>query len=158
VKTVSVPALPWEERKSPTGKFHSRYKNISIALGGKRGIGTWDGGHPFDLQMRSVPAGASVCPRHAHKAQWELFVIVSGRGIVRSDDEKHEVQAGDAFVQPPGTAHQITSVGPEDLVFYVIADHHQSDSVYYPDSEKWAMAPHGKIFRMQEVDYYDGED
>jgi uncharacterized cupin superfamily protein len=108
--------------------------------------------------MRSVPPGASVCPLHAHKAQWELFVIVSGRGTVRSDDEKHEVQAGDSFMQAPGTAHQITNTGAEELVFYVIADHHQSDIVHYPDSAKWATAPQGKIFRMQEVDYYDGED
>jgi uncharacterized cupin superfamily protein len=32
------------------------------------------------------------------------------------------------------------------------------DGCYYPDSNKWALRPPMKIFRMTEVDYFDGED
>jgi uncharacterized cupin superfamily protein len=155
---VTIEEIPWEGSKSPTGKFQSRSRNISLALGGKRDIGLWGGGHPFDLQMRSVPPGASVCPLHAHAVQWELFVALEGEATVRSNEETHAVKAGDVFIQPPGTAHQITNTGRVDFVFYVIADHSQSDSTYYPDSKKWMMKPQRKIFRMTEVDYYDGED
>jgi uncharacterized cupin superfamily protein len=155
---INLSELPWEERKSPTGKFHSRFKNISLALGGKPGVGTWGGGQPFDLQMRSVPPGASVCPLHAHAAQWELFVVLKGTATIRSNEERHSVREGDVFVQPPGTAHQITNTGKEEFVFYVIADHHPVDSCYYPESKKWALSSAKKIFRMTEVDYYDGED
>jgi uncharacterized cupin superfamily protein len=155
---VNIDEIPWDESTSPTGKFHSRSRNISLALGGKRDIGVWGGGHPFDLQMRSVPPGASVCPLHAHAVQWELFVILAGQAAVRIGEERHRVRAGDAFIQPPGTAHQITNTGTDDLVFYIIADHSPSDSTYYPDSKKWMMKPQRKIFRMTEVDYFDGED
>ena len=52
---VHTPSIPWEEMHSPTRKFHSFYKNISVALGGIRNGGTWCGGHPFDLQVRRIP-------------------------------------------------------------------------------------------------------
>ena len=36
---IRLDDLPWEESKSPAGKYHSFYKNISLALGGKRDVG-----------------------------------------------------------------------------------------------------------------------
>jgi uncharacterized cupin superfamily protein len=107
MKNVRIADLPWEERKSPGGKYHSFFKDISLALGGIRDTGPWGGGHPFDLQLRRVPPGAAVGPLHAHTVQWELFVVLGGTATVRIDNETHPVKAGDAFLQPPGTAHQI---------------------------------------------------
>ena len=158
MKTVKIDDLPWEEAKSPAGKFHSFKRDVSLALGGKKDTGAWGGGHPFDLQVRRVPPGAAVCPLHAHSAQWELFVAVSGEATVRVDDTRQVVRAGEAFVQPPGTAHQILNTGTEDFVFYVIADNLPADSTYYPDSKKWAIKPKMTVFRMQKTDYYDGEE
>ncbi|HZP60348.1 MAG TPA: cupin domain-containing protein [Opitutaceae bacterium] len=158
MKKVRIADLPWEERKSPTGKYHSFSKDISLALGGKRDVGTWDGGHPFDLQLRRVPPGALVCPVHAHTVQWELFVVLGGTATVKSNGENHVVKTGDAYLQPPGTAHQIINTGSEDFIFYVIADNSPADSTWYPDSKKWQMKPQRKLFRMTEVDYYDGEE
>lgn len=158
MKKISIAQLPWEESKSPGGKFHSFVQNISLALGGQRDVGTWGGGHPFDLQVRRVPPGAAVCPQHAHGVQWELFVVLSGTATVRVDSETHAVQAGEAFVQPPGVAHQIINTGSVDFVFYVIADNPPNDTTYYPNSKKWMMKPQRKIFRMTETDYFDGED
>ena len=158
MKTLQIADLPWTESKSPTGKYHSFFKDISLALGGVKNTGTWGGGHPFDLQLRRVPPGAAVCPLHAHTAQWELFVVVSGEATVRLGDTRHVVHAGEAFVHAPGTAHQMTNTGDVDFVFYVIADNLIADSTYYPDSKKWAMKPQGKVFRMAEVGYYDGEE
>src|SRR5688500_168662 len=98
---VHIPSLPWEEMHSPTRKFHSFFKNISIALGGIRNGGTWCGGHPFDLQLRRVPPGAAVGPFHSHLAQWELFVVQSGTGTVRADAEIYPVKKGDVFIHAP---------------------------------------------------------
>ena len=158
MKKIRIADLSWEEFRSPSGKYQSSFQNISLALGGKRDVGTWGGGHPFDLQVRRVPPGATVCPLHAHTVQWELFVVLSGIATVRVDAETHSVQAGDAFVQPPGTAHQIVNTGKEDFLFYVIADNSPADSTYYPNSNKWQMKPQRKLFRMTEVDYFDGEE
>jgi uncharacterized cupin superfamily protein len=158
MKKIHIPSLPEEELKSPAGKYHSFCRNISLALGGKKDTGPWGGGHPFDLQVRRVPPGAAVCPLHAHTVQWELFVVLSGSATVRVDDERHSVRTGDAFVQAPGTAHQIINTGTEDFIFHVIADNSPADSTWYPDSKKWAMKPQRKTFRMVEADYFDGEE
>ena len=167
---VSIPALPETEGRSPTGKYHSFSKDISLALGGVRDTGAWGGGHPFDLQQRRVPPGASVCPLHAHTQQFELFVVLAGTATIRtatsaaantsewSLSTSHTVRPGDAFAQQPGTAHQITNTGTEDFVFFVIADNLPTDSTYYPESNKWQIKPQRKLFRMTEVSYFDGEE
>lgn len=54
---VNLAAVPWEEHHSPTKKFHSFCRNLSIALGGIRNTGTWGGRHPFDLQIRRLSPG-----------------------------------------------------------------------------------------------------
>jgi uncharacterized cupin superfamily protein len=68
------------------------------------------------------------------------------------------VIAGDYLVIPPGEAHQFTNTGDEELVFLVIADHPQADVIHYPDSGKWLVKPQKKVFEMQEVDYFKGEE
>ena len=69
VNKIHIPSLPWEEIHSPTRKFHSHFRNLSVALGGIRNGGLWCGGHPFDVQIRRIPPGAAVCPFHLHLAQ-----------------------------------------------------------------------------------------
>ena len=155
---VHLPSLPWDEIKSPTGKFHSFCQNISLALGGLRNTGTWGGGHPFDLQVRRIPPGAAVCPYHLHLGQRELFVVRSGSGTVRTSEGRTEVKTGDVFFHPPGAAHQLINSGAVDLEVLIVADNPPVDGGYYPDSDKWYLRPPVKLFRLTEVGYFDGED
>lgn len=155
---IHIPDLPWEEQHSPARKFHSHCRNLSVALGGIRNGGTWCGGHPFDLQIRRLPAGAAVCPCHAHLAQWELFLVLAGAGRVRAGAEVRDVGPGDVFIHPPGEAHQLLNPGPGDLEVLIVADNPELDAFFYPDSDKWGLRPPGKYFRMQEIGYFDGEE
>ena len=155
---VHVPSMPWDEQRSPTGKFHSFSRNISVALGAVRNAGTWGGGHPFDLQVRRIPPGAAVCPFHVHFAQWELFLVLAGTATVRMGDETHVARTGEVFVHPPGEAHQLINRGAVDLEVLIVTDNPPLDAFHYPDSDKWGVRPPGKIFRLTEVDYFDGED
>lgn len=153
-----IPSLPWEEQHSPGRTFHSFCRNVSVALGGIRNGGTWCGGHPFDVQVRRIPAGAAVCPFHLHLAQWELFVVRSGHGSVRTGAGTFTVRPGEVFVHPPGEAHQLRNPGPGELEVLIIADNPPLDAFYYPDSAKWGLRPPGKYFRMAETGYFDGEE
>lgn len=155
---IRIDDLPWEEIRSPRGKFHSFYRNVSVALGGVRNAGPWADGHPFDLQLRRIPPGASICPFHSHLAQWELFVVRAGTGTVRAGDGAYPVKAGDVFVHPPGEPHQLTNSSAADLEVFIVADNPPLDACHYPDSDKWALRPPGKSFRITEVDYLDGEE
>jgi uncharacterized cupin superfamily protein len=127
-------------------------------VGGVRNAGLWGGGHPFDLQIRRIPAGAAVCPFHVHFAQWEMFVVLKGTATVRAGGETHTAATGEVFVHPPGEAHQLGNPGPGDLEVLIITDNPPLDACYYPDSDKWLVRPPGKVFRLTEVDYFDGEE
>lgn len=158
MNSVSISSLPWSEVKSPTGKFHSFYCNVSLALGGLPNTGTWGGGHPFDVQIRRIPPGASVCPYHSHLAQWELFVVRRGNATVRTPEGRFSARGGEVFFHPPGTPHQLTNTGADELEVLIVTDNPPLDGCIYPDSNKRALRPPGIVFRVQEVHYFDGED
>lgn len=155
---VHLDAIPWEEQRSPTKKFHSFCRNISVALGCPRNAGLSHGGHPFDVQIRRIPPGAAVCPFHSHLAQWEFFLIRSGTATLRVGAETHSARAGDFFVHPPGEPHQLINSGSTDLEVLIVADNPPLDGCHYPDSDKWSLRPPGMIFRATPADYFDGED
>lgn len=158
MQQVHLSSVPWDEIKSPGGTFHSFTQNISVALGGIRNAGPSTGGHPFDLQIRRIPRGASVCPYHLHLAQWELFIVQRGEATVRTTDGTFKMRTGEVFVHPPGTPHRLTNYGSDELEVLIVADNPPVDGCYYPDSDKWALRPPGKFFRMTEVGYFDGEE
>jgi uncharacterized cupin superfamily protein len=166
MRKVNLKDVEEQERQSPKGKFRRFSKNISLALG--RGPESLDlmKRHPFDLALVRIPKGKSLCPYHAHAAESELYLVVSGRGSIRDKAGSTIVTAGDAFFFQPGEAHQLTNAGDEDFVYYVIADNPRSggkggDSCYYPDSGKWAVI-NGRmeevIVKGTETDYFDGEE
>jgi uncharacterized cupin superfamily protein len=148
-------------RHSPKGKFGRSTKDISVALGSDPDSLDRSKRHPFDLALVRIPAGTSLCPYHSHSAESELYLVVSGTGKVRDQEGWTMVGAGDSFFFAPGEAHQLTSAGEEDFVYYVIADNPRSDSCYYPDSGKFAvMKENGNyvIVEGRETDYFDGEE
>src|SRR6266852_5476423 len=166
MRKVNLKDIEEKERKSPKGKFHKFVKNISIALGRESESLDLGKRHPFDLALVRIPKGKSYCPYHSHSAESELYLVISGRGRVRDKDGSRIVTEGDAFFFQPGEAHQLTNVGDEDFVYYVIADNPRSggstgDSCYYPDSGKWAVGREGSeelIVKGIETDYFDGEE
>jgi uncharacterized cupin superfamily protein len=158
MQKINLRDVPELEQRSPTGKFHSFSKNVSLALGGIRNVGVWGGGHPFDFQVRRISPGAAVCPHHAHLAQWELFVVRRGSGTVRVGEERRDVRVGDCFLHLPNEAHQLINTGTEDLEVFIVADNPPLDACWYPDSQKWGLRPPGVFFRLTPVDYFDGED
>jgi uncharacterized cupin superfamily protein len=160
MRKINLADVKENERKSPKGKYHGRYKEISLALGRERDSLDLSKRHPFDLALLRIPAGGAHCPYHAHSAQSELYLVVSGRGNVRDSAGTTEVVAGDAFFFGPGEAHQISNPGPDELTYYVIADNPIGDACYYPDSKKWAVfrPPDNIIIKGAETTYFDGEE
>jgi uncharacterized cupin superfamily protein len=155
---VNLDALPEIEQRSPSGKFHSFSRNVSLALGGIANTGTWGGGHPFDVQIRRIPPGAAVCTYHLHLAQWEYFVVRRGEATVRAPDGSFAASTGEVFFHPPGSPHQLINNGTTDLEVMIVTDQPPLDSCFYPDSDKRSLRPPGKFFRVTEVHYFDGED
>ncbi|HUG09391.1 MAG TPA: cupin domain-containing protein [Opitutaceae bacterium] len=157
MKKRNIKSIKWSEWKSPSGKFHGFGKDLSAAVGDVPG-GWPKAGHPFNLELGRLPPGKAVCPLHLHTTQYELYVIVSGTGVTRTQKRRHKIKAGDVFMHEPGEAHQLVNTGKRDLVYYLVADNPPVDIFYYPDSDKWGMRPHRGSFRKQPVDYHDGEE
>ena len=158
---INLSEIEEQERCSPRGKYQALFKEVSIALGREKDSLDLDKRHPFDLMLARLPAGKSFCPYHAEGAQWELYVVVSGRGIVRDASGNTEVSAGDTFLFKPGEAHQLSAAPDEEFVYYVIADNPIGDSCYYPDSRKFAVRKEGDevvLVKGAETDYFDGEE
>ena len=166
MRKVNLNDIPEQEKKSPNGKFNRFMKNVSIALGREPESLDLSKRHPFDLALVRIPKGKFLCPYHAHAAESELYLVVSGCGNVRDKNGVTEVGLGDAFLFQPGEAHQLSNAGNEDFVYYVIADNPRSggatgDSCYYPDSGKWAVTKDAweeVVLKGTETDYFDGEE
>lgn len=94
MRKINLAEVTENERKSPKGKYHGRYKEISLALGRERDSLDLSKRHPFDLALLRIPAGGAHCPYHAHSAQSELYLVVSGRGNVRDSAGTTEVSPG----------------------------------------------------------------
>lgn len=161
MKKQNLAEITERERKSPQGNFHKFVTDISIALGREKDSLDLAKRHPFDLARIRIPAGKAYCPYHAHSAETEFYLVVSGRGSVRDKTGLTEVAAGDSFFFAPGEAHQLSNPGPDDFVYYVIADNPRGDSCYYPDSGKFAVEKEDGeeiITRGDEADYFEGEE
>jgi uncharacterized cupin superfamily protein len=161
MKKVNLQDVPETERKSPTGKFHNFRRNISEVLGREPDSTDLLKRHPFDVALFRIPPGASLCPYHAHSAQWEIYLVVSGDGDVRDESGITSVKPGDAFLYAPGEAHQLSNTGREDFVYYVLADNPVGGSCRYPDSQKWSirgLSDEHFIVRGEEASYFEGEE
>jgi uncharacterized cupin superfamily protein len=139
MRKVNLKDIKEWDWKSPGGKYAARFTGISEELGRDPASFDLAKRHPFDLELTRVPPGKLMCPYHSHSAQWEFYLVISGKGSVRSADGIAEVGPGDAFIFAPNEAHQLSNSGTEDFVYYVIADNPVGESGYYPDSGKWKV-------------------
>ncbi|MFN2540836.1 MAG: cupin domain-containing protein [Chthoniobacterales bacterium] len=158
VNVSDIQEKPWQ---SPKGKYAVSFKGISEALGRDARSPDSRKRWPFDLEWNRMPSGKINFPYHAHSAEWELYLVVSGGGTVRHKDGSTEISAGDAFIFAPNEPHQISNTGNEDLIYYVIADNAVGESGYFPDSAKWKVnkLSNQRIdIKGSETDYFDGEE
>jgi len=162
MRKININEIKEEAWQSPGGKYAVSFKGISEALGRVPASLDLAKRHPFDLEWNRVPPGKPNFPYHAHSAQWELFLIISGEGNVRDKNGTTKIVAGDAFIFGPDEAHQLINSGQEDLIYYVIADNPIGESAYYPYSGKWKVnkssAADRVVIKGPERDYFDGEE
>lgn len=157
INTAEVPELSWS---SPNGAFAGFGKQISEALGRKPQSTDLLERHPFDLEILRVPPGKAPYPYHAHSAQWEFYIVISGSGKMRHEAGETPLAAGDAVLFFPREAHQIINDGKDDLYVYVIADNPLGESHWFPDSGKVGvgMPERANVPLSARQDYFTGEE
>jgi uncharacterized cupin superfamily protein len=122
------------------------------------------------VMLHVVPAGKTAWPFHRHHGKDEVFMVVAGRGVLRTGERRLPIRAGDFIGAPAGgEAHQIINTSDAELRYVAFANHMRADVMEYPDSGKMAVViAHGNdrepasildvTGRFTEAPYWDGED
>lgn len=160
VKLVPRPEA-WLPRGAAADKFECQRAFVGEPLGLKK----------IGCNVTQVAPGCTGYPFHSHRANDELFYILSGRGELRLGQVRHPVKEGDLIGCPTGgpeTAHQLINTGSEPLRYLAISSQFDPDICEYPDSGKIGTYCNGHdgdpktgLMHLSKysshVDYWDGE-
>lgn len=131
-------------------------------------VGAEVGSERLGCRLVVLAPGKRAWPYHLHYANEEMFVVLSGEGVLRYDDERYPIRAGDVISTGvgPGTAHQIINESDGELRYLAISTMVQPEVAEYPDSGKIGTLA-GSTRRPYPVhhftrpadgkDYWDGE-
>jgi len=145
---VTLEDVPLEERRR--GDVDQATRDLGEAAGSVR----------TGLSYISVSPGGLSNPPHCHAAEEELFVVLEGDGDLLLDGAAPQpVRAGSVVARPAGTgiAHAFRA-GERGLVLLAFGQRVASDICFYPRSGKLSVRGVKAIFRVQRVDYWDGEE
>jgi uncharacterized cupin superfamily protein len=123
----------------------------------RRNLGTAVGSVTTGLQHVEVVPGMLSAPLHSHSMEEEIFVVLEGDGTLLLGDEEIPVRTGHVVSCLPGTdvAHTFRG-GANRLTYLAYGTREAGDACFYPTSKKVAIA--GAVFRVEPLDYWDGED
>jgi len=123
----------------------------------RRNLGKAVGSVTTGMQHVEVESGKLSAPQHCHSLEEEIFVMLAGEGILLLGDDEIPMGAGHVVARPPGTGVAHTFRGGDDgLTYLAYGTREAGDVCFYPESSKIAVA--GAIFRVEPLDYWDGED
>lgn len=131
--------------------YHERWRTLAASAGSVRA----------GLNHGVLAEGCLPCPPHWHSMEEECFVILDGEGEAWLGDERFPVRRGHVLVSPPasGIAHALCGgVGGTGFLTYLgFGTRAPGDYAYFPRSRKLSFR-NGVILRVEEVDYFEGED
>jgi uncharacterized cupin superfamily protein len=132
----------------------------------RRDLGRAAGSRWTGLKHIELEPGTLSAPPHCHSAEEEIFVVLDGDGALElaphaddGDAEQIAVRRGSVVARPPGTAvaHAFRA-GPPGLTLLAWGTREPNDICYYPRSNKIYWAGVGVIGRIEQLDYWDGEE
>jgi uncharacterized cupin superfamily protein len=78
--------------------------------------------------------------------------------LILDGDKSQGIGPGDHIMLPSGEVHQLMNDSEQDLVYFVLADHHPADVTTYPQTGKRQINPEYRCVRLSDADYYEGEE
>jgi uncharacterized cupin superfamily protein len=132
-----------------------------------RALGDAAGSEQTGLSHYVVDPGKLLNPPHVHAAAEEIFVVLAGSGTLQlypsprvgGDIEEWPIRTGCSIARPAGTrrAHALLA-GDDGMTVLAYGTNNVNDIVYYPRSGKISFGGVGVIGRLEQLDYWDGED
>ena len=118
------------------------------------------GARKLGYRLTVLPPGNKAWPFYSHRANEEVFFILSGTGIVRMGTETYPIRAGDVIAAPAGgpkTGHQIVNVSDGELRYLAVSTMIEPEIMEYPDSGKFGVfggAPPGGPKEQRTVSFF----
>jgi uncharacterized cupin superfamily protein len=125
----------------------------------RRDLGRSAGSLTTGIQRVEVAPGKESSALHCHSLEEEIFVVLDGEGVVVLGAEEISVRPGQVVARPAGTgvAHTFRA-GEPGLTYLAYGTREPGDVCYYPRSNKIAFRGVGVIARLEQLEYWDGED
>ena len=139
-----------------------------------RDLGRAAGSCRTGIKVYDVLPGKLMNAPHSHSAEEEVFVVLEGSGTIEvwphpraaSDPEnwpggheQHAVHAGHTIAIPAGRGRPLSvRAGDGGLRVLAYGTRDPNDIAYYPRSGKVSLRGAGVIGRLEQLDYWDGED
>jgi uncharacterized cupin superfamily protein len=139
-----------------------------------RDLGRAAGSERTGIKLYDVVPGKLMNPPHSHSAEEEIFVVLEGSGTVTvwphprgahepdrfsNETEHHDLRAGHAIASPAGTGRALSfEAGSDGMRVLAYGPREPNDITYYPRSGKVNIRGVGVIGRLQQLDYWEGED
>jgi uncharacterized cupin superfamily protein len=150
----------WEQEEARPGFSYRRAK-----------LGAQAGGERLGASLYELPTGQASFPYHAHFANEEMLIVVSGRPSLRTEAGWRELEPGEivAFRRGREDAHQVANRSSKPVRVLMVSEMNAPEVSYYPDSDKilaGTRPPGGSssdddIFetfeRADAVEYWEGE-
>lgn len=111
-----------------------------------KSLGSSAGSEKLYVNIDYVPPKAYSTKYHSHSQQEEFFLILSGSGTLRLNDEEKLVKQGDFIAKPAAQniAHTFYNSGNEVLTILDIGTRESEDTCYYPDEDVYLQKSNGK--------------
>lgn len=111
-----------------------------------RYLGAAAGSQKLYVNIDTVPPKAFSTKYHSHSQQEEFFMILSGCGILRLNNEEYSVKKGDFIAKPSAQniAHQFYNSGSDLLVILDAGTVEKEDVCYYPDEDVFLHKSNGE--------------
>lgn len=151
----------------------SERRGATISRAG-RDLGSAAGSLKTGLKLYDVDPGMLLNAPHAHSEEEEIYVVLDGSGTLdvwphpraetegdrwAAEHETHPLRTGSTVAARAGTARPLAlQAGPEGMRVLAYGLRRPNDICFYPRSRKISFRGVGVIARLEQLDYWDGED
>ena len=119
----------WEEVRDEPRGFRAKRTYLARTLGAEQlGVSLWE-----------IEARESNMPYHAHHANEELLIVISGTPTLRTLDTERKLAPGDCVLFPRGQAHQLINRSSASVRFLFVAPLNHPEIIELPDTDRIAV-------------------
>ncbi len=150
-KTIHMNTIDLPFEQAPIPEYNGYSSEDISKIAGQKEVSSY---------VCMLKKGQYSCPYHFHHNAEEIFVILEGKGQLRTPGKIQIVEKGDSifFEKGKNGAHQLKNDQNEDLVYLDIKVQTSFDVCEYPDTGKVNLIGKEIFEKGKPIDYFAGEE